>query len=168
MQSIDLTLHVELSTWDMTLIQSTSPSGSHARALTRANTLWMWNIIMHKTGSMSVSYEPAMKPLVDKSPPTGVKEFGSLMKKSCWAGRSWPAWLWGFGAPCRGPNRRGAMERTGEGVGAGLVAQRQCLWTVWEFTTVLQHSKYNYVSTYNAVHTGMHMVCDLDLEASLL
>ena len=32
---------------------------------------------------MSVSYEPAMKPLVDKSPPTGVQEFGGLMKKSC-------------------------------------------------------------------------------------
>lgn len=62
---------------------------------THAYTVWMWNIT-HKTGSMSVSYEPAMKPLVDKSPPTGVEEFGSLMKKSCWAGRSWSAWLWGF------------------------------------------------------------------------
>lgn len=31
-----------------------------------------------------------MKPLVDKSPPTGVQEFGGLMKKSCCAGRSRP------------------------------------------------------------------------------
>lgn len=51
---------------------------------------------MHETGSMSVSYEPAVKALVDKSPPTAVQEFGSLMKKSCRAGRSWSAWLWGF------------------------------------------------------------------------
>lgn len=58
--------------------------------------LWMWNTIMHETGSMSVSYEPAKEPLVDKSPQTGVQEFGGLMKKSWWAGRSWSARLWVF------------------------------------------------------------------------
>lgn len=63
---------------------------------THSDTLWMWNMITHATGPMSVSYESAMKPLVDKSPPTGAQEFGSLMKKSCWAGRSWSAWLWGL------------------------------------------------------------------------
>lgn len=102
-------------------------------------TLWMWNIIMHETGPMSVSYEPAVKPLVDKSPPTGVQEFGGLMKKSCWAGRSWPAWLWGFQAPYRGPNRGGAVEHNG-GKLAGSVAWIQYHWTVWEFTAAIGDS----------------------------
>lgn len=72
--------------------QSITLSGSHTHTCMHAYTLWMWNIIMHETGPMSVSYEPAMKPLVDKSPPTGVQEFGGLMKKSCWAGRSRPGY----------------------------------------------------------------------------
>lgn len=38
---------------------------------------------MHETRPTSVSYEPAMKPCVDKSPPTGAEEFGGLMKKTC-------------------------------------------------------------------------------------
>lgn len=59
-----------------------------APGFTQTFILSMWNIIMHEAGLVSFSYEPAMKSLVDKSPPTWEEEFGSLMKKSCWSWRS--------------------------------------------------------------------------------
>lgn len=87
----------DLSMWDSRVSISKGMTrtfaGPHPLWLAHANTLWMWNTIMHKTEPMSVSYEPALKPLLDKSPPTGVQEFGSLMKKSCCAGRSRSAWF---------------------------------------------------------------------------
>ena len=94
---------------------------------------------MQETGPMSVSYDPAMKPLVDKSPPTGVQEFGGLMKKSCWESWEEPAFP-GLGflyAPRRGPNRSGVAEQGG-GELAGPVymasVSLQSHLIDWEFT----------------------------------
>lgn len=91
-----------------------------------------------RRGLASVSYEPTLKPLVDKSPPTAVQEFGGLMKKSCCAG--WEE---------RSPRLRGLSERpikapTGA-AGAGLVwRRRRRRWaetpyscSVWEFTAAV-------------------------------
>lgn len=105
--------------------QSSSPFGSHKNT----HILWMWNIIMHEIGTLSVSYEPAMKPPVDKSPPTGVQEFGSLMKKSCW--ESWEELAYralGFLSTQWGPGRRGAVEQN-RARPAGPAAWLQFYWS---------------------------------------
>lgn len=117
-------------------VQTRTFAGPHPLWLAHANTLWMWNTIMHKTEPMSVSYEPALKPLLDKSPPTGVQEFGSLMKKSCCAGRSRSAWLWGFWAPYRGPDMGGSCWAWW---GRWWAPHR----TVWRFTAVREEIHLN-------------------------